>query len=71
MRGVFADGFEKLIAVLARAAPEKTRVEKRKRSIALFSEIVGAMVLARAVGEPTLAAEILQIAKFDVISRHD
>jgi TetR/AcrR family transcriptional repressor of nem operon len=34
VRRVFTDGFEKLIGILAKAAPEKTKAEKRKRAIA-------------------------------------
>jgi TetR/AcrR family transcriptional regulator, transcriptional repressor for nem operon len=69
VRRVFTDGFEKLIGILAKAAPEKTKAGKRKRAIATFSEMVGAMVLARAVGDPTLAAEILQVAMSDLTSQ--
>jgi TetR/AcrR family transcriptional regulator, transcriptional repressor for nem operon len=69
VRRVFTDGFEKLIVILAKAAPGRTKAEKRKRAIAAFSEMVGAMVLARAVGEPTLATEILQVAMSDLTSK--
>jgi TetR/AcrR family transcriptional regulator, transcriptional repressor for nem operon len=66
VRRVFADGFERLIAILAQAAPGKVKAEKRKRAIAVFSEMVGAMVLARAVDDPALATEILRTAASDL-----
>jgi TetR/AcrR family transcriptional regulator, transcriptional repressor for nem operon len=69
VRHIFADGLEKFFAILSEAAPGKTKAEKRKRSIAAFSEMVGAMVLARAVNEPELANEILRTVTSDLMSR--
>jgi TetR/AcrR family transcriptional repressor of nem operon len=69
VRRVFAEGFEKLVAILASGAPGRTKAEKRKRAIAAFSEMVGAIILARAVNEPELADEILRTAAFDLTSR--
>jgi TetR/AcrR family transcriptional regulator, transcriptional repressor for nem operon len=69
VRRVFAEGFEKLVAILASGAPGRTKAEKRKRAIAAFSEMVGAIILARAVNEPQLADEILRTAAFDLTSR--
>jgi len=69
VRRVFAEGFEKFIAILADAAPGRTKAEKRKRSIAAFSEMIGALVLARAVNEPALANEILRTAASDLTRR--
>ena len=45
---------------LARLAPGKSEVEKRKQAITTFAGMVGAMVLARAVNEPQLSEEILE-----------
>jgi TetR/AcrR family transcriptional repressor of nem operon len=69
VRRVFAEGFEKLVAILANGAPGRTKAEKRKRAIAAFSEMVGAIILARAVNEPQLADEILRTAAFDLTAR--
>jgi len=44
---------------LTRLAPGKSTAEKRRKAIAAFSGMVGAMVLARAVNEPKLSEEIL------------
>jgi TetR/AcrR family transcriptional repressor of nem operon len=69
LRRVFKDGFNAAIDILAGTVPGSTKAEKRKTSIAAFSQMVGAMVLARSVGEPALAAEILQTAAADLTSR--
>jgi TetR/AcrR family transcriptional repressor of nem operon len=69
VRRVFADGFERLIDVLADAAPGRTKAEKRRRATASFAEMVGAMVLARAVGDPELGSEILRTAAADVLAK--
>lgn len=69
VRRVFAEGFEEFVAILADAAPGRTKAEKRKRAIAAFAEMVGALVLARAVNEPELAREILRTATSDLTSR--
>jgi TetR/AcrR family transcriptional regulator, transcriptional repressor for nem operon len=69
VRRIFVESFEKLIAILTDVAPGRTKAEKRKRSIAAFSEMVGAIVLARAVSEPELANEILRTVTSDLTSR--
>ena len=45
---------------LTRLAPGKSAAEKRRKAIATFAAMVGAMVLARAVNEPELSDEILE-----------
>ena len=66
VRRVFAEGFEEFVAILADCAPGRTKAEKRKRSIAAFAEMVGALILARAVKAPDLAQEILRAATSDL-----
>jgi hypothetical protein len=45
--------------------------ERRARAIALFSEMVGALLLSRAVADadPALADEILETARTDLLNR--
>jgi TetR/AcrR family transcriptional repressor of nem operon len=69
LRRVFAAGLEKLVAILTRAAPGAAKAEKRERALAALSQMVGAMVLARSVDDPTLAREILHAATADLTSR--
>lgn len=70
VRRVFAEGFEEFVAILTDAASGRTKAEKRKRAIAAFAEMVGALVLARAVNEPELAREILRTATSHLTSRN-
>jgi TetR/AcrR family transcriptional repressor of nem operon len=69
VRRVFADGFRSLTGMIARLLPLDTRSRSRTTSIAVFSEMVGALVLARSVDDPELAREILNAVKSDLKSR--
>lgn len=66
VRRSFADGFEALVGVLAKAIPGRARKERRERAIATFAEMVGAMVLARSVSDPELRQEILRVSRADI-----
>lgn len=61
----FAEGLDRMIALLAdhllRAQPGLTKAAARERAIELWSELVGALVLSRAVSRasPDLSDEIL------------
>jgi TetR/AcrR family transcriptional repressor of nem operon len=46
--------------VLASAAPGATDGEKRRKAIATYAAMIGALVLARAVADPALSDEILE-----------
>ena len=54
------EGFRTLIDRLTGLIPGRSAAAKRKRALAVFSSLVGAMVLARAVDDPALSEEILQ-----------
>jgi len=69
VRRVFAEGFRALVGQIAKLLPSETRSKTRTTSIAVFSEMVGALVLARSVDDPELAREILNAAKSDLKSR--
>jgi TetR/AcrR family transcriptional repressor of nem operon len=69
VRRAFADGLNALLGVLARTVGGRAKAEKRKRSIAAMSEMVGAMVLARSVGDLEFASEILEAAAADLTAR--
>ncbi|WP_224248931.1 TetR/AcrR family transcriptional regulator [Hyalangium gracile] len=68
----FSEGLEKVFALaqehLSTAAPDKrkgTEASTRERAIQMMSEVVGAVVLARAVAEadPELSDEILEASR--------
>ncbi len=50
------------IALLEDLVPGRTRAARRKRALAAYASMVGAMVMARAVDDPALGDEILRAA---------
>jgi TetR/AcrR family transcriptional repressor of nem operon len=69
VRRILAKGLEALLSVLTRAVPGRSAAGRRKRAIAAMSEMAGAMVLARCVGDRVFADEILATVSADLISR--
>ncbi len=69
VRRVLAKGLESLLSVLTCAIPGRSAANRRKRAIAAMSQMVGAMVLARCVGDRAFAGEILAAASADLLSR--
>jgi len=72
-RGHYAKGLAENLDRLAQIVdtPELGEGERRARAIALFSEMVGALLLSRAVADadPALADEILDSARTDLHHR--
>ena len=66
IRRAFREGLGSLVDVLAKAAPGRSSAAKRKQALADMAQMVGAMVLARAVDDRTLAKEILDAAISDL-----
>lgn len=63
VKQVFADGIESTIKLLSKVSMGKTEEEKRINSVAMFSQWVGALILARAAGTGALSEEILDASK--------
>jgi TetR/AcrR family transcriptional repressor of nem operon len=63
VRNAFAGELENLIAVLAGFLPGADPAERRKRAQALMAQLVGAIVLARALGRSVQSAEILEAVR--------
>jgi TetR/AcrR family transcriptional repressor of nem operon len=66
IRRAFRKGLESQVDVLGKVAPSRSRAAKRKQALADMAQMVGAMVLARAVDDRTLAKEILDAAVSDL-----
>ncbi|MBB2960935.1 TetR/AcrR family transcriptional regulator [Methylobacterium sp. R2-1] len=66
VRSRFTRGVEALAAILANLTPRASRERRRQRSLATLSTLVGAVVLARAVNDETLADELIQAAHSSV-----
>jgi TetR/AcrR family transcriptional repressor of nem operon len=60
VRRAFTQGVRSLIDVLARLIPGASAAAKRRKALATYSSMVGALVLARAVDDPKLSEEILK-----------
>ncbi|NYT35704.1 TetR family transcriptional regulator [Allopusillimonas soli] len=69
IRTAFGNGLQAMLGVLARIVPCRSRAARRKRAIVTMSQLVGAMVLARAVNDPVLAREILSASANDIKTR--
>ncbi len=65
VRQVFSDGVEDYLDALAVLSDAG---EGREKAITLLSTLVGAMVLARAVGDESLSDEILTTAKAEILA---
>jgi TetR/AcrR family transcriptional repressor of nem operon len=61
-RAAFADGTGKLIDMLA-AAQTGRPAERRAKAIRLLASLVGAVVIARAVGDDKLGGEVLEACR--------
>jgi TetR/AcrR family transcriptional repressor of nem operon len=62
VRRAFTDGLRTRLDFLATIATGRSKAAKRKKAIATMSGLVGALVLARAVDDPSLSDEILSAA---------
>jgi TetR/AcrR family transcriptional regulator, transcriptional repressor for nem operon len=58
VRATFTDGLEALLAVLVDVAPGRTKAARRRAAIATMAQLVGTVMLARAVDDRALAEEI-------------
>ncbi len=67
----FADGLEPLIDLLAKSAPGATKAERRRKGVAAMAGLVGALLLARAVGtkgNKEFSDEILEATRRELLA---
>ena len=67
MRTAFAHGLEPLIEVVAKAVPARSKAVRRRKAVAAVAELVGALVLSRAVNDISLSNEILEAAHHELL----
>jgi TetR/AcrR family transcriptional regulator, transcriptional repressor for nem operon len=67
VRAAFAQGLEPLIEVVAGAIPGRSKVARRRKAVAAVAELVGALILARAVENTSLSNEILEAARHELL----
>jgi TetR/AcrR family transcriptional repressor of nem operon len=59
VRRTVTEGVQRFADILARLVPGASKAARRKKALATYASLVGAMVLARAVDDPGLSEEIL------------
>jgi TetR/AcrR family transcriptional regulator, transcriptional repressor for nem operon len=62
VRRAFTDGLRSRIDALGDVIPGRSAAARRQKAVATMAGLVGALVLSRAVDDPTLSDEILQAA---------
>ena len=63
IRAAFDAAFAAQLDVLAEAVPGATEAERRQAALRLYSQLVGAIVLARIAAEPSLSLDILNASR--------
>jgi TetR/AcrR family transcriptional repressor of nem operon len=66
VRGALTAGLEPVLALLSNVVPGRSKAQRRRKAIAALAEMVGAMILARAVNDPALSNEILAATLLNV-----
>jgi TetR/AcrR family transcriptional repressor of nem operon len=69
LRRVFTSGFRASIDALARIVKGNNSAARRREAIAVISQLVGAMVLARSIDDETLSREITEANEADIEKR--
>ena len=70
VRRAFTEGFRLRVETLRKLMPGRSGAAQRQQALATLAGLVGAMVLARAVDDPTLSDEILEAATTSLSRRH-
>ena len=70
VRRTFAHGMELLVDKLTSLLPGRTRAVRRRKALASFSQMMGALILSRTVDDPALSKEILSAAMFELSTAH-
>jgi TetR/AcrR family transcriptional repressor of nem operon len=68
IRTSFTTGIQSYLNILTKIVPGRNKEAKRKKAVAVLAEMVGTLVLARAVNDK-LASEILATATADLLAR--
>lgn len=63
VKQAFAEGVEDVVAALQPQLPEGSAEARRRHALALLSTLVGGLLLARAVGDTSLAREVRQASR--------
>jgi len=70
IRAAFTAGIQSYLGILAKMTPGRSAAAKRARALSALSELVGAVVLARATDDPLLSNEILAATAQNLAPSH-
>jgi TetR/AcrR family transcriptional repressor of nem operon len=70
VREAFTQGLQALVDILEQTVTARSRATRHKHALAIMAQMVGAIVLARAVDDRELSAEILDATLADIDARH-
>jgi TetR/AcrR family transcriptional repressor of nem operon len=59
VRSAFTAGLGPILEILSTVVPGRSKAERRRKAIVTLAEMIGALILARAVADPALSDEIL------------
>ena len=71
VRRALTAGLEPSLALLSNIVPGRSKAQRRRKAIATLAEMVGAMILARAVNDPALSDEILAATSLNLSDASD
>jgi len=64
----FTEGLAPLVDILAKAFSKGSKAERHRKALATMAQLVGAVVLSRAVNDPALSDEILASARKEILA---
>jgi TetR/AcrR family transcriptional repressor of nem operon len=67
VRQAYTEGLCTLLDMLSKSLPGRSRQARRRQAISSMAEMVGAVILARAVSDPGLSREILAATSRDLL----
>jgi TetR/AcrR family transcriptional regulator, transcriptional repressor for nem operon len=71
VRSALTAGLEPTLALISNVVPGRSKAQRRRKAISALAEMVGAMILARAVNDPALSNEILAATLLNVSEATD
>jgi TetR/AcrR family transcriptional regulator, transcriptional repressor for nem operon len=71
VRDAFGEGLGSLIDILAEVVPGRSKAARRRKAVAAMAGLVGALALARAVGDRSLSDEILKAVQQELLAAAD
>jgi len=67
VRAAFAEGLRPFLDTLAESIPGRSKAARRRKAVATMASLVGAVTLARAVGDQRLSDEILAAVQRELL----